>query len=82
MPDDELYKNFEPAPIQNSGRGIRPEKDPLNKFSWDTAPQFLIDMVERHNTVWDKMDAKAFIEQIARELLMTPNEQKKYGKIF
>lgn len=75
---DEIFNKTEPAPIQNSGKRIRPENDPLNRFSWDTAPKFLVDMVERVNSVDEKLEMKGFVEQVARELLMTPAEQKNY----
>ena len=67
---------FEEAPVQNSGIGIRPEKDPLNRFDgWDTAPDFLLKMVANSK---DPQGAKGFMEQVIRELNMTPREQKKY----
>ena len=67
---------YEEAPVQNSGIGIRPEKDPLNRFDgWDTAPDFLLKMVANSK---DPQGAKGFMEQVIRELNMTPREQKKY----
>lgn len=68
-----------PAPIQNSGKAIRPEKDPLNKFDWDSAPKWLNDMASRANFGLNtQFETKQFMEQFIRELLMTPSEQKKF----
>ena len=67
---------FEDAPIQNSGLGIKPEKDPLNRFDgWNSAPDFLLKMVTNSK---DPVAMKGFMEQVIRELNMTPREQKKY----
>lgn len=66
-------------PIQNSGKRIRPEKDPLNKFSWDSAPKFLTDMLKKNVArLGAPEQMKGFMEQMIRELLMTNSEQKKY----
>jgi hypothetical protein len=68
-----------PPPIQNSGKKIRPDKDPLNKFSWDSAPNWLVEMSERANFGFNTpIETKAFMEQFIRELMMTPAEQKKF----
>jgi hypothetical protein len=67
------------TPIQNSGKAIRKEKDPLNRFSWDSAPKWLVEMSERANFGFNTpIETKAFMEQFIRELNMTPSEQKKY----
>jgi hypothetical protein len=67
---------FEEAPIQNSGKAIRPEKDPLNKWEgWNSAPNFLMKMVLNSK---EPIMMKGFMEQVIRELNMTPREQRKY----
>jgi hypothetical protein len=68
-----------PPPIQASGRTIRKDKDPLNKFDWESAPKWLSDMAERANFGFNtQVETKQFMEQFIRELLMSPDEQRKY----
>ena len=67
---------FEPAPVQNSGKGIRSDKDPLNRWDgWAQSPDFLLRMVVNSK---DPVAMKGFMEQVIRELHMTKPEQRKY----
>lgn len=74
----ERYERFEPAPIQNSGKGIKEGKDPLDRWEgWESAPKFVKEYAERFNTAFNG-NGKGFMEQVIRELYMTPREQRKY----
>lgn len=67
------------SPVQESGKRIPKEKDPLNKFSWDSAPKFLTEMLRKNaEKLGANPEMQVFMEQIIRELLMTKSEQKKY----
>jgi hypothetical protein len=73
----ERFSKFEDPPIQNSGKGIKKDKDPLNRWEgWDSAPRWLREFSEKFNNA--PTDGKAFMEQVIRELYMTPSEQRKY----
>jgi len=76
MNEEDLFKNENLVPIQNSGKGIRPEKDPLKRWDgWETAPEFLRNMVKNSK---DPVQMKGFMEQVIREINMTPKEQRTY----
>jgi len=73
--NEERFNQFESIPVQASGKGIRENKDPLNGFSWTSAPEWLKNMVR---TSSNPIQMKAFMEQNIRELQMTPREQIRY----
>lgn len=76
---DERFKKLEKIPVQNSGKRMRPEKDPLKEFSWESAPNWLVRLVQNENFFGnDRINMKQFMEQVMRELSMTPKEQAEY----